>query len=124
MNLEGKIRNNGFYDPIRYRYWGYSKVARNHREDRPDVSQQPALPETDALLGKRTESNHFGCRLGGLALVLGHWHKGFGLRPAPVGELKILVRETEFHRIHVDGYLLSPGSSRLVAKCHKEKRRK
>jgi hypothetical protein len=59
MNLEGKIRNNGFYDPIRYRYWGYSKVARNHREDRPDVSQQPALPETDALLGKRTESNHF-----------------------------------------------------------------
>src|ERR1700731_3675915 len=59
MSLEGQIRNNGFYDPVRYRYWGYSKVARNHSEDRPDVSQQPALPESDALLGKRTESNHF-----------------------------------------------------------------
>jgi hypothetical protein len=59
MSLEGQIRNNGFYDPIRYRYWGYSKVARNHSEDRPDVSQQPALPESDTLLGKWTESNHF-----------------------------------------------------------------
>jgi hypothetical protein len=59
MSLEGQIRNNGFYDPIRYRYWGYSKVARNRSEDRPDVTQQAAPPESDALLGKRMESHHF-----------------------------------------------------------------
>ena len=57
MSLEGQIRNNGFYDPIRYRYWGYSKVARNHSEDRPDVSQQPALPESDALPGKQNTTS-------------------------------------------------------------------
>jgi hypothetical protein len=47
ISLEGQVRNNGFYDPIRYRYWGYSKVALNRGEDRPDGIQQPAPPESD-----------------------------------------------------------------------------
>jgi hypothetical protein len=34
QDLEGSIRNNGFYDPIRYRDWGYAKVSRNAAEDR------------------------------------------------------------------------------------------
>jgi hypothetical protein len=59
VSLEGQIRNHGFYDPVRYRYWGYPKVARNHREDRSDVPKQPALLECDARLGERTESSHF-----------------------------------------------------------------
>lgn len=29
----GQIRNNGFYDPFPYKYWGYARVARNFRED-------------------------------------------------------------------------------------------
>jgi hypothetical protein len=33
QDLEGKKRNNGFYDPIRYRDWGYSKVSRNAAEN-------------------------------------------------------------------------------------------
>lgn len=33
--LDGEIRNNGFYDPVRYRDWRYPETARNHREDRP-----------------------------------------------------------------------------------------
>lgn len=36
MALQGEIRNGGFYDPIRYRDWGYCKVARNSSEDPPD----------------------------------------------------------------------------------------
>ncbi|KAL1387662.1 hypothetical protein HDK64DRAFT_328493 [Phyllosticta capitalensis] len=33
-NLEGEHRNKGFYDPIRYKDWGYTKVARNPAENR------------------------------------------------------------------------------------------
>lgn len=32
-NLEGHVRNNGWYDPVRYRDWKYSRSARNPCED-------------------------------------------------------------------------------------------
>jgi hypothetical protein len=34
-DVEGQIRNNGYYDPFPYRFWSYPKTARNIRENRP-----------------------------------------------------------------------------------------
>lgn len=42
----GQIRNNGCYDPIPYKHWGYPKSARNFCEDmRPTVLADRAMPE-------------------------------------------------------------------------------
>ncbi|KAI1761379.1 hypothetical protein GGR53DRAFT_29363 [Hypoxylon sp. FL1150] len=32
QNFEGEIRNGGYYDPVRYRDWGYAKAPRNRYE--------------------------------------------------------------------------------------------
>lgn len=42
QNFEGDIRNNGYYDPIRYRDWGYAKSPRNRyeMENRTDVPRK------------------------------------------------------------------------------------
>jgi hypothetical protein len=42
MSLDRELRNNGFYDPVRYRYWGYPKEARNIQERRPDTTEGSA----------------------------------------------------------------------------------
>ncbi|KAI1408859.1 hypothetical protein F5Y13DRAFT_182401 [Hypoxylon sp. FL1857] len=39
-NLEGALRNRGFYDPILYRDWGFPKVSRNRYES-------PKQPDSD-----------------------------------------------------------------------------
>src|SRR5436309_548392 len=31
----GEVRNHGYYDPFPYRFWGYTKYARNNRENDP-----------------------------------------------------------------------------------------
>lgn len=42
----GQIRNNGFYDPIPYKHWGYPKTARNFCEDRrPKLSADRTIPD-------------------------------------------------------------------------------
>ncbi|KAF2139490.1 uncharacterized protein K452DRAFT_320163 [Aplosporella prunicola CBS 121167] len=43
QNLEGDFRNNGFYDPVRYKDWGYAKTAKNPAENR----QQDQNNESD-----------------------------------------------------------------------------
>ncbi|KAK8154625.1 hypothetical protein IWX90DRAFT_61387 [Phyllosticta citrichinensis] len=50
QNLEGEERNKGFYDPIRYRDWGYTKVARNPAENRPSRSHQEHEDDESAKL--------------------------------------------------------------------------
>ncbi|KAK7509747.1 hypothetical protein IWZ03DRAFT_418882 [Phyllosticta citriasiana] len=50
QNLEGEERNKGFYDPIRYRDWGYTKVARNPAENRPNRSHQEHEDDESATL--------------------------------------------------------------------------
>lgn len=57
--MEGQIRNGGFYDPVRYRYWGYPKAARNERENkRPDTPTHRTISESNALVGGRTNTNN------------------------------------------------------------------
>jgi hypothetical protein len=45
MSLTGELRSNGNYDPVKYRYWGYPKKARNPQEEKPD---EPTAPATAA----------------------------------------------------------------------------
>ena len=33
-NVEGQVRNNGYYDAVPYRFWSYKKVSRNIFEDK------------------------------------------------------------------------------------------
>lgn len=56
--LVASPRNNGFYDPFNYRYWGYPKVARNRFENATPKPldynpEQKANPEVEALLRPR-----------------------------------------------------------------------
>lgn len=51
-------RNNGWYDPFTYRYWGYPKVARNRHEDAGPKQldfqpEQKVNPEVETLLRPR-----------------------------------------------------------------------
>ena len=56
QNLEGSQRNGGFYDPIRYRDWGYSKVSRNAAENRSKVlDEMEEQQETAPLLSNDIE---------------------------------------------------------------------
>ena len=32
-NVEGTVRNNGWYDPVPYRFWSYPRAARNYYEN-------------------------------------------------------------------------------------------
>lgn len=42
----GQVRNNGFYDPIPYKHWGYPKAARNFCEDmKPKQVADSTIPE-------------------------------------------------------------------------------
>jgi hypothetical protein len=40
-SVEGKIRNEGFYDPIRYHDWSYVTTARNPQEQESSGQQSP-----------------------------------------------------------------------------------
>src|SRR5271163_1985282 len=57
-DVEGQIRNNGYYDPLPYRFWSYSKSARNSHEQAPVPSRQSMLIST-----KRTLRPDFLCFL-------------------------------------------------------------
>jgi hypothetical protein len=46
--IEGKIDNNGFYEPVRYRDWGYVKSARNPQEDEGKNTASTARPQLTA----------------------------------------------------------------------------
>ncbi|KAE9376003.1 hypothetical protein N431DRAFT_333129, partial [Stipitochalara longipes BDJ] len=35
VSLGGELRSNGYYDPVKYRFWGYPKKTRNLQEERP-----------------------------------------------------------------------------------------
>ncbi|KAI1779817.1 hypothetical protein F4818DRAFT_154610 [Hypoxylon cercidicola] len=43
QNFEGEIRNGGYYDPIRYRDWGYAKLPRNRYE----MQEQSDVPRKE-----------------------------------------------------------------------------
>ncbi|KFY49704.1 hypothetical protein V496_09854 [Pseudogymnoascus sp. VKM F-4515 (FW-2607)] len=40
-DLNGEVRNNGFYEKFRYRYWGYSKIPRNPQESAIKIGSAP-----------------------------------------------------------------------------------
>ncbi|KAI9659014.1 MAG: hypothetical protein M1821_001974 [Bathelium mastoideum] len=50
QDLEGNKRNGGFYDPVRYRDWGYSKVSRNAAENSSQELEEAEEPQDDVPL--------------------------------------------------------------------------
>lgn len=50
QNLEGQTRNNGYYDPVHYRDWGYARVPRNRGEAQPKECDPESHAEEDAPL--------------------------------------------------------------------------
>jgi hypothetical protein len=73
-DIEGQVRNNGFYDPFPYRYWSYPKSSRNLYENSGSKMNQPAVVLQDAkiagrilrpkllcFLDERTSQNPRGC---------------------------------------------------------------
>lgn len=52
MTLEGQFKNNGFYDPVRYRDWGYPKAARNLCENKSSL-------ESNAQVNAQIENDEF-----------------------------------------------------------------
>ncbi|EKG21680.1 hypothetical protein MPH_00990 [Macrophomina phaseolina MS6] len=60
QDLEGEQRNGGFYDPIRYRDWGYSKVSRNAAENRlSELDDEEETRETTHLISESHEMDTF-----------------------------------------------------------------
>jgi len=67
-DVEGEVRNYGFYDPIPYRYYSYPKSARNIHENRgegPDFRKRPnsvrlkiRRPEPRYLCFPRVRTDH------------------------------------------------------------------
>ena len=51
VSLAGELKSNGFYDPVKYRYWGYPKKARNFQEERPQS------PKISTAINARTPAN-------------------------------------------------------------------
>lgn len=44
VSVAGEVRNNGRYDALPYRFWGYPYHARNPQEDRRELQIQPLAP--------------------------------------------------------------------------------
>ncbi|KAF7189776.1 hypothetical protein HII31_08883 [Pseudocercospora fuligena] len=47
--LDGKVRNHGNYDPVRYQHWGYPRVARNPKENASVAIREPNDDEVPLL---------------------------------------------------------------------------
>jgi hypothetical protein len=64
-DVEGQIRNNGYYDPLPYRFWSYSKSATNPYEQAPVLSALKASKTQQSMLisTKRTLRPNFLCFL-------------------------------------------------------------
>ncbi|KAK5083434.1 hypothetical protein LTS08_003627 [Lithohypha guttulata] len=56
-DAEGQVRNNGFYDPVPYKWWSYPTAARNIYEDR----NVQALSKTKHVLMERRHLPRFLC---------------------------------------------------------------
>jgi hypothetical protein len=59
-SIEGRLDNNGYYDPVRYRDWGYTRSARNPQENDGDEAARSTRPQfdstnDDSLEGKEEE---------------------------------------------------------------------
>lgn len=66
-NLEGEIRNNGWYDPVRYRDWKYTRSARNPFEDLSNKMDEdlPLLDlesKHDVEMASRSSDATYRCR--------------------------------------------------------------
>ena len=46
-SIEGRLDNNGYYDPVRYRDWGYTRSARNPQENDGDEVARSTRPQFD-----------------------------------------------------------------------------
>ncbi|GAO18681.1 hypothetical protein UVI_02058970 [Ustilaginoidea virens] len=60
---EGQLRNNGWYDPFNYRYWGYPKVARNYYESPAAVDVIPHGGSASNLMIQRVLGPRYLCFL-------------------------------------------------------------
>ena len=52
-DVEGQVRNHGFYDPVPYRFWSYPKSARNYYENQDAKSTLAITYTDDARLSQR-----------------------------------------------------------------------
>lgn len=60
-NMEGQVRNHGFYDPVPYRFWSYPKIARNYYENKDALLNADFGHVNDLRLSKRSLSPRFLC---------------------------------------------------------------
>lgn len=52
-DVEGQVRNHGYYDPVPYRFWSYPKTARNYYENRGVEGLQNFSHTNDLRLSNR-----------------------------------------------------------------------
>jgi hypothetical protein len=60
---EGQVRNNGWYDPFAYRYWGYPKAARNSYESPTSIDLIPHARDRNNLVIQRVLGPRYLCFL-------------------------------------------------------------
>lgn len=60
-DMEGQVRNHGFYDPVPYRFWSYPKTARNYYENKDAQSNANFGHVSDLRLSKRSLSPRYLC---------------------------------------------------------------
>ncbi|KAI9728263.1 MAG: hypothetical protein M1834_007756 [Cirrosporium novae-zelandiae] len=62
LGSTGQVRNNGYYDPFHYKFWGYPKIARNPQEGQTLKRQGNAQQPTNAVM-ERTLDPRYLCFL-------------------------------------------------------------